>query len=392
MTNFDATPGGIHRGLGIVARWPGMVIVIPSDPAQDKTAEEILGSLGPEPTSAEVSRVIQNAIDTGQLRTAGYLIMAPGGPLAMLSGPVEVLADGNAVLSGAAGPVEQRIPATERITLRAANLAKATEPAAPFDLRRGIAPGAGITLGYVEAATNTRPATPPRPDHVRPEASSAPVAQPEVAVPFRSQPLFDQDIMVPVRDPLPVATYQQVDEAPHGAPSLEGYADEPRADLGSNLGLGEAMVHGILCSRSHFNNPSASYCMVCGISMVHLTHDLVPGPRPTLGYVVFDDGSTFGLDRSYLVGREPGNTGDTNTAPLSIQDNNETLSRRHAEIRLVDWTVTLVDLGSTNGSFIWDIANECWNQLAAERPVQLVPGDTIALGRRTFVFESVTGL
>ena len=395
MTDFELTPGAIHRGLGIVARWPGMVVVVPSDPSHDQAAEEILGSLGAEPTPAEVARVIQNALDTGRLRVAGYLAMAAGGPLAMVSGPIEVLADGTAVLSGTSGPVEHQVTATERVTLRAANLAKAAEPASPFDLRRGIAPGAGITLGHTEAATKARPTTPPPPGQVGLESRAEPAAPPQVAVPFRSQLLFDQDIVVHHRPPLPLAAHRQPDIGGQAAPQPGGYpspSSAPPPTPKPQLGPGEAMVEGILCSRGHFNNPEASYCMVCGISMVHLTHNLVPGPRPTLGFVVFDDGSTFGLDRSYLVGREPGSTDDTNTAPLSIQDNNETLSRRHAEIRLIEWAVTLVDLGSTNGSFIWDVANEQWNQLVPHQPMQLAPGDTIALGRRTFVFESVTGL
>ncbi|MGF1598982.1 MAG: FHA domain-containing protein, partial [Acidimicrobiales bacterium] len=152
------------------------------------------------------------------------------------------------------------------------------------------------------------------------------------------------------------------------------------------------IVLGILCSRHHFNNPRAAYCMVCGISMVHVTHNLVPGPRPTLGFVVFDDGSTFGLDRSYVIGREPGMVDDPNTAPLTIQDNNETLSRRHAELRLTDWEVHVVDLGSTNGTFVWDAAFERWNQITPHQPMALNPGDTVALGRRTLVYESVTRL
>ncbi len=154
----------------------------------------------------------------------------------------------------------------------------------------------------------------------------------------------------------------------------------------------DVVVEGILCSRHHFNNPIASYCMVCGISMVHLTHNLVPGPRPTLGFIVFDNGSTYGLDRSYVVGREPGQIGEANVAPLAIHDDNETLSRRHAEIRLVGWDVHIVDLGSTNGTFVWDVSFERWNQIAPNTPVLLSPGDTVALGRRTFVFESVTRL
>jgi hypothetical protein len=393
VTDFELTPGAIHRGLGIVARWPGIIVVVPSDPAHDKAAEEILGSLGDDPTPAEVVRVVQSAIKTGRFRVVGCLAMAAGGPLAMVNGPIEVLADGTAVLSGVSGPAESQITATERITLRAANLTKAAEPAAPFDLRRGIVPGAGITLGQTERATKAQPSAPPPPEQVGVESSAEPAERPQVAVPFRSQLLFDQDIVVPHREPLPLATRYQSNDGGPTVPGPGGHpAPAPTPSPEPQPGPGEAMVQGILCSRGHFNNPKASYCMVCGISMIHLTHNLVPGPRPTLGFVVFDDGSTFGLDRSYLIGREPGDTGDLNTAPLTIQDNNETLSRRHAEIRLIDWAVTLVDLGSTNGSFVWDVANEQWNQLAPHQPMQLAPGDTIALGRRTFVYESVTGL
>ncbi len=166
MIDFDITRGAIHNGLGFVARWPGMVVVVPSDPVHDQAAEEILGSFGPEPTPAEVARVIQNAIDTGRLRTAGYLAIAAGGPLAVLSGPIEILADGNPILTGANGQVEQHVAATEQVTLRVSDLSESAEPMAPFDLRRGIAPGAGITLGDVEAATSALSAAPPRPGKV----------------------------------------------------------------------------------------------------------------------------------------------------------------------------------------------------------------------------------
>ena len=401
MTDFDLSPGAIHRGLGFIARWPGIVLVIPSDPAHDQRAEELLISLGTEPTPAEMARMVRDAIDDGSLRVAGYLAMATGGPLAMVYGPIEVLTDGEPVLSGIGGPNEQQVMATERLTLRAANLSKAAEPTTPFDLRRGIAPGAGITLGNPEMATNVRPSAPPRPDHVLPEppVGEAPVQPEVVAVPFQSVLLFDQDIQIEQRPPLPVAGPATVGKGDTGrqlTPPTQDQAlpdpDHPHSESVQAPGPEEAMVHGIVCSRGHFNNPAASYCMVCGISMVHVTHNLVPGPRPTLGFVVFDDGSTFGLDRSYLVGREPGETHDPLIAPLTIQDNNETLSRRHAEIRLIEWGVHLVDLKSTNGSFIWDVTVEHWNQIAPNQPVPLAPGDTVALGRRTFVYESVTRL
>lgn len=405
MTDFDLAPGILHRGLGFVARWPGITVVIPSDPAHDRAVEEMLAGFGPEPAPAEVARVIQELIQQGTIRDIGYLAMAIGGPLAMVYGAVEVIVDGSAVLSGAGGPTERQVAANERLTMRAANLAKAAEAAGPYDLRRGVAPGAGITLGVPVSSANAVPAAPPRPDHAPPRPHHAPpdpgvgqAPEPaEVEVPYRSVLLFDQGLPVAPLEPLAVAAraptldpavpgVAPADDIGHPAPSHRHSGVVPVPEPGSD----EVVVHGIMCSRGHFNNPAASFCMVCGISMVHVTHNLVPGPRPTLGFVVFDDGSTFGLDRSYLIGREPGEPDDRYTAPLTIQDNNETLSRRHAELRLVDWAVHLVDLGSTNGSFIWDVTMERWNQLAPAQPVALSQGDTIALGRRTFVYESVT--
>ena len=130
--------------------------------------------------------------------------------------------------------------------------------------------------------------------------------------------------------------------------------------------------------------------MVCGMSLLHLTPHPVVRPRPTLGFIVFDDGASFGLDRSYVIGREPSPGDNPDAELLVIHDNNDTLSRTHAELRLDGWTVQIVDLGSTNGTYVWDAQNDQWNQLTAGHPIELQSGETVALGRRTFVFESVS--
>ncbi len=126
------------------------------------------------------------------------------------------------------------------------------------------------------------------------------------------------------------------------------------------------------------------------MSLLHLTPHPVVRPRPTLGFIVFDDGASFGLDRSYLIGREPSRAEHPDAELLVIHDNNDTLSRTHAELRLDGWKVQIIDLGSTNGTYIWDSQNDRWNQLTAGHPVELHSGETVALGRRTFVFESVS--
>ncbi|MEM8926036.1 MAG: FHA domain-containing protein [Actinomycetota bacterium] len=398
MNDFDLMPGALHRGLGIVARWSGSALIIPSDPAHDNAAEELIGALGPDPAPAAVAQLVRERVNDGTLRAVGMLLAATGGPMAMVFGPVEVVADGDIVLTGAGGLAERQVAGSERLTMRAAGLAKAAESVSPYDLRRGVAPGAGITVGQdVSAILASPPEAPVAPRRPDPPRHSRPVDPDpyDVDVPFRSEVLVSPNAPVEPAKPLAVLGGQRPEAGRVAAPEKPAPVAPPdRADLpfpdADTDQTDEVIVQGIVCSRGHFNNPQAQFCQACGINMVHVTHNLVPGPRPTLGFVVFDDGSTFGLNRSYLVGREPGDPADPHMAPLTIQDNNETLSRRHAEIRLVDWTVQLVDLGSTNGSFIWDTAMEHWNQIAPNQPVDLSPGDTVALGRRTFVFESVT--
>ena len=408
MNDFDLQPGIIHRGLGVIGRWPGIVLVVPSDAAHDSVVEELFEQLGSEPAPADVVRLVQDLIlERRVLRAAGYLLSATGGPMAMAHGPVEILADGTVIVAGANGPNELHLTdAATRVTIRAANLSKAAEPVPPFDLRRGVVPGAGITLGGRTRSDRTGMTAPPRPEHARAAggvADDSYRAEPAaIAAPFRSVVLFNREFPPVESAPLPIASDQRpfndtTNDRPAGGtvgsrpvPTHRGDACHvPVSATVAAIDDDDVIVQGIICSRDHFNNPAAAYCMVCGISMVHVTHNLVPGPRPTLGFVVFDDGSTFGLDRSYLIGREPGEPADRHTAPLTIQDNNETLSRRHAEIRLIDWTVHLIDLGSTNGTFIWDAAYERWNKLEEHQLASLPPGATVALGRRTFVFESV---
>jgi len=455
VTDLDLRAGQIHRGLGVVARWPDIAMVIPSDADHDAVVDIMFHEFGPEPEAPQIVAAINDLLAQERLRSVAMLVEATGGPLAMAFGPVEVLVDGDRVLDGSAGGVRQQLPSSAlRLTIRASGLAKAAEPVAPYDLRRGVAPGAGLTLIRIPA---TKPAVPSSldPAFPAPPPTPAPPARPARAdakhavAPAPAQPVPEPDLVPePVaadprpepaaadrppagvrsgrfpdeeteaeperRSPVPTPAPQAERVAPAvepaplqvpfrsviligSAPPEEEVSPLPVADGldggtlgGAELEAGRVEVQGILCSRQHFNNPAAAYCMVCGLSMLHLTQNLVTRPRPTLGFIVFDDGSTFGLDRSYVIGREPRPPEGSSAELLILRDNNETLSRTHAELRLDGWTVQLVDLDSTNGTYIWDHTFERWSQLAAGNPVALGSGDTVALGRRTFVFESVS--
>jgi hypothetical protein len=460
MTDLDLRAGQIHRGLGVVARWQDIALVIPSDAAHDGIVDEMFHRLGPSPTATDLVTAINDLLANDQLQSVAMVVEATGGPLAMAYGPVEVLVDGALTLSGADGGVRKQLPlAAQRLTIRAANLSKAAEPVAPYDLRRGVAPGAGLTLITVSVAEPPAPTpTPPAPPQppgpaAAPESAAAfeqPTAQPaqtdaptdspteepmlqpvaEVAMPepepeileledvqqaeapppgvrsgrfdeHEDEPIHpdgvpqaerDQPALPPSTLSVPFRSVVLIGSSPQADPSPLPLADTPKTGGLSRgeLDAGRVEVEGILCQRQHFNNPNAANCMICGLSMLHLTLNLVSGPRPTLGFIVFDDGSTFGLDRSYVIGREPVPTDGSPAELLVLSENNETLSRTHAELRLVDWSVQLLDMGSTNGTYIWDHSFERWNQLSPGQPVDLKSGDTVALGRRTFVFESVS--
>jgi hypothetical protein len=414
-------------------------MVIPSDAAHDTVVDDMLQGLGPAPTRGSVVKSVNELLATEQLKAVALLVESDSGLAAMVFGGVEILQDGEPALTGGPSATRLELPAdAARITMRAAKLAKAAEPVAPYDLRRGIAPGAGLTLvpdegsvtakGSPDAAEMPEPPAqlqpPPEPlDQPRPEpappaadikAAPAP-AVPSPAVPSPAVPSAggQADQQAPTHAP-PVAsrpsepaagsspsrvTHLGATSVPLIGSTVTGHDPLPPLPMAADqdstvdvLGSGDsAEVEGIICARNHFNNPANATCMVCGLSLAHLSDERVRGPRPTLGFIVFDDGATFGLDRSYVIGREPQPSAGVDAEGLVVRSENETLSRTHAELRLVGWQVHLIDRGSTNGTYIWNSLTEEWVQLTADAPVELHSGATVALGRRTFVFEGVGG-
>ena len=257
------------------------------------------------------------------------------------------------------------------------------EPVASAEDAPAVDPGGGPASGSVQDGP---PAPQAPPGAVGDEASTTPpppAATPvadglestDAEPPTADLPLdFDVAPLTPdtgtLREPLPVET--------------EPGVEEPEEDE-------RELVHGILCSRQHFNSPDALYCSTCGIAMVHQTHNLVRRRRPPLGFLVFDDGTTFTLDDRYVLGREPETdplVQQGEARPITLQDPQMSVSRVHAEIRLVGWDVQLVDRGSTNGSYTLNAAGDGWDRLPPEEPRTVPRGARGAVGQRTFVYES----
>jgi pSer/pThr/pTyr-binding forkhead associated (FHA) protein len=118
---------------------------------------------------------------------------------------------------------------------------------------------------------------------------------------------------------------------------------------------------------------------------------LVEGPRPPLGIIIFDDGTTVVVDSDLLLGREP----DNDPAVVSggaravvIDDPVRTISRVHAGILLEGWTVKAVDRGSANGTFVAGPTDQDWVELVPHRPAVIKPGTRLRLGHRAFLLDS----
>lgn len=427
---MSGSPVEIGSGRGVIVADSGGTWYIASDAPSDLLTE-IAAAVSERPAGRLIARRLA-ALLTGDAADTvppfGLVADLDDGVLVFLSGAVEAVATGSdgarTVLSGksAATWVDRVFAADTRSVLVAPVVADVPTDAPPFALVAGVVPGGWFRRGGVTVSrdgdaptespsvgTRANPADtgvdtaemvvelshvpaalvlPPPPAGAGP-ASDAPAVSPgppsspsddDTGSRGGTDPVepFESFVVVPdrstIREPLPVVT-------------------EPESDLPTtaNDETTGQVVEGILCSRQHFNSPNAQYCSICGISMVHQTHNLVSRGRPPLGYLVFDDGSTFTLDGQYVLGREPEidpQIGTGASRPIVLDDPQMSVSRVHAEVRLVGWDVQLVDRGSTNGTHIWNDADSAWQRLEADEPQIVRPGVRGAVGQRTFIYES----
>ncbi|MET8800332.1 FHA domain-containing protein [Nocardia sp. NPDC004568] len=148
-------------------------------------------------------------------------------------------------------------------------------------------------------------------------------------------------------------------------------------------------VMGFKCARAHPTDPRAAFCSVCGMP-VDQTQPLIEVVRPPLGILVLDDGATHLLESDSVLGRDPEHSEPARRGltPLQVIDNSGGMSRAHAELLLVNWDVTLVDRGSTNGTRTRAAGFRDWVRVPPHQPVVLVPGTEILIGHRMLRYES----
>ncbi len=412
----------VAAGDGVVARTGGsLVVALPGSPAQEAFVDALLAAVeqnaaehGADPGKRLARRTagLVAAAEPDDVPSFGLLSATADGVAALLVGDVALTITGptgsEQVSGRAATPWVDRLvraPFT-RLDL---SVVSGTAPDPRSRLGDGVVRGGGIVLGpgdptAMSTDTPAVPAAAPR---------GAPAAEPQQATPVPVPEPLPLPLPLPLPD-LPPAPTSPIDLGAPGTADLPAAGsadfvsgalsdplpadelvplpalDEPPAAASDPVAQG-VQVKGIVCSRSHFNDPSSVYCATCGISMVHQTHNLVPGPRPPLGVLVVDDGSVFTLSDDYVVGREPENSEDVQAhaaLPLPLEDPNHTLSRVHAKIVLQGWDVRVLDVNSANGTFIAKPGETDWTRLTPGEPTTILPGTRISLGGRSVVFDS----
>lgn len=282
-------------------------------------------------------------------------------------------------------------------------MSAATESAAPA----AAEPPAPTPI--VEEADDVTPEIEPvaiiPPSHDAPLAAAEPVQAPEPApvpavTPAESlsaatpepAPVAPAPAHVPTALPAPAEPAPEPAATAAPAPAGSLAAAAPVVAAPTPARVGPVMVLGINCSQWHHNHPDAVYCSQCGTKMgVHHTTVLTNGPRPPLGVLVVDDGTTYSLNEDLVIGREPTSHDDViagTASPMILTDDTLSLSRKHARIVLDEWSVAVQDLNSSNGTYMSRSGQgETWARIESGSTTSLEPGDRLRVGGRIIQVE-----
>ncbi len=384
---------GVRAGAGIVARLADAVLVVPfAGEVDGATVDRLLTVCGAGPVAGRLDEV--RAAGAG---LTSFAIVAELGDV------LGVFAAGDASVAIAGGEPVLRLSGRDvdgwsvRVpdgfgSLHVGDIGEA-EIDPRLDLRAGVVPGAGVVLAPLTTPAPAVPATPP-------PAPTEPVAPP--APPAMNEPVTVAPAAPPPAVSPPAAA---VPTPPPGAPAATAEDDaaptkrrwrsqpEPAPAPPATVAPGPPAaveVWGTRCKKGHFNDPEARYCGICGIHMVQDSAARVKGPRPVLGFLVLDDGTSYKLDTDYVLGSDPhGHEAVLSGAarPLVVHADGDVISAVHARVELRDWDVRVVDCGSVYGTYVWSPGGTEWQRLAPEQPVKLGAGSQVMVAQRGFMFQ-----
>jgi hypothetical protein len=111
---------------------------------------------------------------------------------------------------------------------------------------------------------------------------------------------------------------------------------------------------------------------------------------PSAPILRFDDGMVVTIDEDLVLGRRPDNhelVAAGTARPVPIADTQNVLSSAHAAIQRAGREVSLVDLGSLNGTHVAGPEATEWTQLEPGVAHPLSDGDRLLLGWTVITFE-----
>lgn len=316
---------GVRSGEGLVARFAGTVVVVPTDPAASAT--DLLRGLESAsreyPTGGWV-RGLGRSLAAGEPPDFGMASLDSDGVVIVLRGPVRarvITPAGTVDLTGEQSLTWHERRVTGPVTSVAISLGTLEiEPHPQFDLQAGRVPGDGFLLRFegAPAATPSVAAAPPRLTPAR----LTPAPPPPARIRPKAPPISGLPGTAP------------------GGPS------EPR------LSPVETMFQPNLMSV----------------------------------LVADDDGMRIMLDRNYVLGRDPyqdpaAQSGEA--SPIMIRDPDGLISRVQAYVDVLPNGVVVRDAYSANGTFLAPAGGEEWVKLN-DQPAPLPIGWCLRIGKRMF--------
>ena len=371
----------LATGDGVIARMPGIVLVaVPATGNEGRIGELIalcreVGESTPDAPGRTLARRMAgllSAADPDSGLALCVLAQTEDGLSVILAGNIDLAASssrGEVKLSGrdAATWVDRILEGTLGSCSVSAGGMEPPKRTAMYELQGGVVPGVGITLvsgGHVvalpgaggEAAEPTESAAP---------AAVAAGAAAGVAAGVSSGASALTDLAEPL------------------APS------EPEVVAAAVVAEAVATPEPAPAPAEPFAAPAAA----AAAAAVPDTGGGAPGGK-SIGVIVFEDGTSYALDKDYIIGREPENDAAVvagRAGPLVVDDAERSISRVHAELRLFGSELQIVDRGSTNGTYVWSDTNADWVRLVPNQVASVRPGGWVAVGSRSFVFEAESG-
>jgi hypothetical protein len=304
----------------------------------------------------------------GNVAPFGIVVPVPDGVVVFLRGPVRCTVsagDGVRHLSGeqALTWVDQILPGTFDWLAIGGVEGTAVHADPISDLRAGVVPGQGFVLHGVGG---------PGPAAAAPSSAGSAVAsewQPEPA-PASAEPAPREPEAPPRPAPVELAELAELaelDEPVLSSPPIE------LAPLSGTVASGPMPLDAADRDSGGYNRPGTGPAMA-------LAH---------FGELRSQDGLVVGLDRPYVLGREPTNdpmvrNGEADSVRLYDPDN--VISRVHAYVSVVGGTVLVQDANSAQGTYIGGPGAAEWTRLGMDA-VPLPPGWSLRIGQHVFTFQ-----